>query len=113
MAAAPSNLKELYTADIRDLCSANDQMQKIVQAFSEKATDPKLKQLFGQSVTGIGQHTLALRAMMDADSGVVQNLPFLGYTGVRRPPACEGRFSTGRVSCARGGWPPRGQARWG
>ena len=68
MAAAPSTLKELYTADMRDLCSANDQMQKVVQAFSEKATDPKLKQLFGQSVTGIGQHTQALRAMMDADS---------------------------------------------
>ncbi len=68
MAAAPSNLKELYTADMRDLWSANDQMQKIVQTFSEKATDPKLKQLFGQSVTGIGQHTQALRALMDADS---------------------------------------------
>ncbi len=68
MAAAPSNLKELYTADMRDLWSANDQMQKIVQAFSEKATDPKLKQLFGQSVAGISQHTQALRALMDADS---------------------------------------------
>ncbi len=68
MAAAPSTLKELYTADMRDLCSANDQMQKVMQAFSEKATDSKLKQLFGQSVTGIAQHTQALRAMMDADS---------------------------------------------
>jgi len=68
MAAAPSNLKELYTADMRDLWSANDQMQKIVQAFSDKATDPKLKQLFGQSVSGIAQHTQALRAMVDADS---------------------------------------------
>ena len=59
MAAAPSNLKELYTADLRDLCSANDQMQKVVQAFSDKATDPKLKQLFEKSVTGISQHTQA------------------------------------------------------
>ncbi len=40
MAAAPSTLKELYTADMRDLCSTNDQMQKIVQAFSEKAANP-------------------------------------------------------------------------
>ncbi len=66
--AAPSNLKELYTADMRDLWSANDQMQKIVQAFSDKATDPKLKQLFGKSVAGIGQHTQALRTMMNANS---------------------------------------------
>ncbi len=68
MAATPSNLKELYTADVRDLWSANDQMQKIVQAFSEKATDPKLKQLFEQSVAGINRHTQALREMADADS---------------------------------------------
>jgi ferritin-like metal-binding protein YciE len=68
MAATPSNLKELYTADLRDLWSANDQVQKIVQAFSEKATDPKLKKLFEQSVAGIGQHTQALREMAGADN---------------------------------------------
>jgi len=28
----------------------------------------------------------------DTQAGVVQNGPFLGHTGVRRPPACEGRF---------------------
>jgi hypothetical protein len=54
-----------------------------------------------------------LLASPDRVEGVVQNLPFLGHTGVRRPPVCEGRISTGRVSCAGGGWPPRGQARWG
>ncbi len=68
MAATPSNLKEIYTADLRDLWSANDQMQKMIQAFSEKATDPKLKQLFEQSVSGISQHTQALRQMADADT---------------------------------------------
>jgi len=46
-------------------------------------------------------------------AGVVQNLPFLGHTGVRRPPACEGRITTGGVSFAGGGRPPRSQARWG
>ena len=68
MATAPKDLKELYTADLRDLWSANDQMQKIVQAFSAKATNPKLKQLFEHSVSGIAQHTQALRGLMDADS---------------------------------------------
>ncbi len=68
MAATPSNLKELYTADVRDLWSANDQMQKIIQAFSEKTANPKLKQLFEQSVTGIGRHTQVLREMAGADS---------------------------------------------
>jgi hypothetical protein len=46
-------------------------------------------------------------------AGVVQNLPFSGYTGVRKAPACEGRIATGRVSCAGGCAPPRGQACWG
>ena len=68
MAQAPRTLKELYTADMRDLWSANDQMQRLMQAFADKATDPKLKQLFEHSVTGIGQHTQALRAMIDAES---------------------------------------------
>ncbi len=67
MAAAPSTLKELYTADLRDLWSANDQMQTVVQQFSDKATDPKLKQLFERSVSGIAQHTQALRVMTGAD----------------------------------------------
>jgi hypothetical protein len=39
--------------------------------------------------------------------GVVQNLPFLGYTDVQRAPACEGRISTGDVSCVGGGQPPQ------
>ncbi len=57
--------------------------------------------------------SMVVLAMQDRDEGVVQNLPFLGHTGVRGPPVCEGRISTGRVSCAGGGRPPRGQARWG
>ncbi len=68
VAATPSNLKELYTADLRDLWSANDQMQKIVQAFGGKATDPKLKQMFEHSVSGISRHTQTLHEMAGADS---------------------------------------------
>ena len=48
-----------------------------------------------------------------AGAGVVQKLPFSGYTGVRKAPACEGRIAIGRVSCAGGCAPPRGQACWG
>src|SRR5271165_5766860 len=31
--------------------------------------------------------------------GVVQILPFSGYTGARKPSACEGRISARRLSC--------------
>ena len=47
------------------------------------------------------------------EAGVVQNLPFLGHTGARSTPACEGRISTGEVPCAGGGRPPPRHARWG
>jgi hypothetical protein len=40
--------------------------------------------------------------------GVVQNLPFSGYTGVRKAPAFEGRIATYDVPCAGGYAPPRG-----
>jgi hypothetical protein len=55
----------------------------------------------------------ATSSISDAVSGVVQNLLFLGYTGMRKAPAYEGRIATGRVSCAGGCAPPRGQACWG
>ena len=67
MATAPSNLKELYVADVRDLWSANDQMQRIMQAFSEKASNEKLKELFKKSVTGIGEHTQAVRQLVQGE----------------------------------------------
>ncbi len=67
MATAPRTLKELYTADMRDLWSSNDQMRAIVQSFAEKATDPRIRQLFEQSVSGIEKHTLALREHADAE----------------------------------------------
>jgi len=66
MPAAPKTLKELYTADLRDLWSANDQMQRVVQAFSQKASDAKVRQLFEHSVSGIAQHTQVLRDMAEA-----------------------------------------------
>ena len=40
-------------------------------------------------------------------AGVVQNPPILGYTDARKPPACLGRISIGRMSVAGGGQPPR------
>ena len=52
---------------MRDLWSSNDQMRAIVQSFSDKATDPKIKQLFEKSVGGIEKHTQALRELVDAD----------------------------------------------
>jgi ferritin-like metal-binding protein YciE len=78
MIAAPRTLKNLYTLEMRDLWSANDQMEKIMQTFSEKATDPKLKRLFERSASHIAEHTQALREMMGAGSAS----PCVGMQGL-------------------------------
>jgi ferritin-like metal-binding protein YciE len=78
MAAAPSNLKDLYIADVRDLWSANDQMQRIMKAFSEKASNEKLKELFQKSVTGVSQHTQSLRELVQGD----ESSPCAGMQGL-------------------------------
>jgi ferritin-like metal-binding protein YciE len=78
LAAAPRTLKELYTADMRDLWSSNDQMRPIVQSFAEKATDPKIRQLFEKSVSGIEKHTRALREL----AGASDSSPCPGMQGL-------------------------------
>jgi ferritin-like metal-binding protein YciE len=78
LAAAPRTLKELYTADMRDLWSSNDQMRAVVQSFAEKATSPRIRQLFEQSVSGIEKHTQTLREL----AGASDSSPCPGMQGL-------------------------------
>ena len=50
------SLKDIYIEEIRDLWSANDQMQRIMHNMSQKAADKKLKDLLDRSVEGIASH---------------------------------------------------------
>ncbi len=65
---APESLKDVYTDEIKDLWSANDQMIKALSTLTEKATDPKLKMFLGESVAGIGRHNETLKSLLE-DSG--------------------------------------------
>jgi ferritin-like metal-binding protein YciE len=80
-AAAPKDLRELYTAGLRDLWSANDQMQRVVQAFAQRAADEKVRQLFEHSVPRIAQHTQALRELA-VGSGTGEASPCPGMQGL-------------------------------
>ena len=51
------SLKDIYIEEIRDLWSANDQMQRIMHSMSQRAADKKLKDLLGRSVEGIARTT--------------------------------------------------------
>jgi ferritin-like metal-binding protein YciE len=64
-----STLKDVYIEELRDLWSANDQMQRVMQSLGDKASDTKLKELLGRSVSVIGQHTATLKSILEAQGG--------------------------------------------
>lgn len=80
--AAPESLKDAYIEELRDLWSANDQMQRVVKRLSAQAHEAKLKQMLEQSVSGIAQHTAALRSLLEASGGKVEKDHCRGMEGL-------------------------------
>ena len=69
--AHSETLKDIYTDEMKDLWSANEQMRKAVKAMSAKAHDSDLKDSLDESVKGIEKHTKSLKALIsEADSEV-------------------------------------------
>jgi ferritin-like metal-binding protein YciE len=64
--SSPEKLSDLYTDELSDLWSANDQMQATMKELSAKASDEKLKKTLEASVAGIGKHTTTLKSLLDA-----------------------------------------------
>jgi len=67
--SAPSSLKELYTEELQDLWSANDQMSRAVKELSGHVSDSKLKQMLEQSVEGIAKHTGTIKDLIKSAGG--------------------------------------------
>jgi ferritin-like metal-binding protein YciE len=65
-------LKDVYTDEMKDLWSANDQMTKSVKAMSAKAHDPKLKEALGASIQGIEKHAKTLKSLISDAGAEVQ-----------------------------------------
>jgi ferritin-like metal-binding protein YciE len=76
------DLKEVYIDEMRDLWSANDQMQQLMKSLSETASDKKLKDLLNQSVTGIGKHTETLKSVLESAGGKVGKERCKGMEGL-------------------------------
>ncbi len=66
----PESLKEVYTDELKDLWSANDQMVKVVKVLGEKTHDANLKALLEKSVSGITGHTATLKLLLEGIGGV-------------------------------------------
>jgi ferritin-like metal-binding protein YciE len=78
----PANLQELYTDELKDLWSANDQMQRLVNKIADKPNSPKLKALLAKSEQGIGQHTNVLKELLAANDAEVAKEHCRGMAGL-------------------------------
>jgi ferritin-like metal-binding protein YciE len=58
------SLKDIYSDEMRDLWSANNQMAKVVQVMSGTAHDPQLKQVLEKSITEINNHAETLKSLL-------------------------------------------------
>ena len=57
-------LNDVYTDEMKDLWSANEQMAKVVKAMSAKARDPELKLALDESIQGIQKHAQTLKSLI-------------------------------------------------
>ena len=63
---APVSFDEIYTDELKDLWSANDQMNRVLKKLTSKAKDAKLKEMLTKSHEGIEKHTAILKELMVA-----------------------------------------------
>ena len=77
-----STLQELYTDELKDLWSANDQMASALKKIAEHATDAKLKQVLKKSQDGIAKHTDLLKALIEGQGDKVKKEHCKGMEGL-------------------------------
>ena len=63
---APESFDEIYTDELKDLWSANDQMNRVLKKITSKASDAKLKEMLAKSHDGIEKHTGILKELIVA-----------------------------------------------
>jgi ferritin-like metal-binding protein YciE len=63
--STPEDLKDIYTDELKDLWSANDQMKRVIKKIVAKADDSKLKDMLTRSQEGIETHTELLKSLIE------------------------------------------------
>ena len=79
---APESLMDVYTDEMKDLWSANDQMTRAVKTMAAKAHDPKLKTELEHSISGIEKHSDALKSLLEDAGGEVEKEHCKGMEGL-------------------------------
>ena len=80
--SAPENLEDLYTGELQDLWSANDQMSKVLKKIAPKISDPALKTMFAKSQEGIAAHTEVLKELLAESGEKVKKEHCMGMEGL-------------------------------
>jgi ferritin-like metal-binding protein YciE len=80
--AAPEDLMEIYTDELKDLWSANDQMKKVLKKITTKASDAALKEMLTNSQAGIEKHTAVLKELIAANDEKVSKEHCKGMEGL-------------------------------
>lgn len=78
----PANLQELYIDELKDLWSANDQMQRVVSKITDKPSSEKLKSLLAKSEKAIAEHTNVLKELLAANDAEVAKEHCKGMAGL-------------------------------
>lgn len=71
--SAPEDLKDLYTGELKDLWSANDQMKRVLKKVATEVSDDELKDMLNKTQDGIEKHTEVLKSLLaDHDEKVAK-----------------------------------------
>ncbi|MCK8455552.1 ferritin-like domain-containing protein [Sphingomonas faeni] len=80
--SAPEDLKDIYTDELKDLWSANDQMKKVLKKIAAKASDEALKTMLTKSQAGIEKHTDMLKDLLASNDEKVSKEHCKGMEGL-------------------------------
>ena len=98
--SAPASLKDVYIEELRDLWSANDQMQEILPELSSNATNKKLQTMLTKAVNGVAKHTDVIKALVEHNGGKVAKDHCKGMEGLvkeAKKHALDGKIEDGDV----------------
>jgi ferritin-like metal-binding protein YciE len=80
--SAPEDLNDLYTGELQDLWSANDQMARTLKKITPKVSDKTLKDMLTKSQDGIAKHTDILKGLLEASDEKVKKEHCKGMEGL-------------------------------
>ena len=63
--STPESMNDLFTDELADLWSANDQMVRMLKKVTGKVSDTELKSMLTESLDGIATHTDMIKSMIE------------------------------------------------